>query len=37
MLIGSGLGVAMPANTNTPKMIIRRHLGNRSWVSMPAN
>ena len=33
---GSGLGEAMPANTNTPKMMSRRHLRKNWWVSTPA-
>ena len=36
MVSGSGLGLAMPANRNTPKIITRRHLRNRSWVKIPA-
>ena len=37
MVSGSGLGEAMPANTNTPKMMNRRHLRKNSWVSTPGH
>jgi hypothetical protein len=32
---GSGLGFAMPAIRNTPKISTRRHFRNRSWVRIP--
>ena len=36
MVTGSGLGLAMPAIRNTPKISTRRHLRNRSRVEIPA-
>ena len=36
IVIGSGLGFAIPAIRNTPKIITRRHRRNRSWVKIPA-
>ena len=36
MVTGSGLGEAIPANTNTPKIMNRRHFLIRSWLRIPA-